>query len=121
MKGYEIMKEIRTRRGSNDIFIKWWRRENDFLDFDTIDRFVTNFKDSEVIYDFALLGIDQMWGEVKRICGDRISKVDKADGAVLVWEPAQGSKAGQKLECPFTPESLVKIMDTETKGNPVDS
>ena len=118
MKGYEITRELKERRSGSDTFIKWWRKENDFLDYDLIDRYVSNFKDSEEISGFELLSFDDMWHEVKRICGDRITRTGSDGSEQISWQPPGGK---QVQECPFTPQSLINIYDRETKGNPVDS
>lgn len=121
MKGYEITKKVRERKQPNDQFIKWWRKENDFLDYDLIDRYMKNFKDSEEIYDFDLIDIEQMWRELKKLCGDRINRIDKDGSQFVSWRPAAGTQAGTPQECLFNPESLINIFDRETRGNPVDS
>lgn len=121
MKGYEITRQLRDRKTSNHQFIKWWRKENDFLDFDLIDRYLKNFNDGEEISGFDLIGIEEMWGEVKRICGDRVARVTKDGADYISWRPASGRDAGTTQECPFTPQSLMAIFDRETRGNPVDS
>ncbi|SNB45304.1 hypothetical protein [Geobacter sp. DSM 9736] len=119
MKGYEITRELRERRTGNDQFIKWWRKENDFLDYDLIDRFTTNFRDSEEIYGFDLLDTEEMWNEVKKICGNRVTRITRDGSDYLSWQPPRPGK--QRQECLFTPQSLINIFDAETKGNPVDS
>lgn len=87
MKGYEITKQLRNRRGAGDQFIKWWRKENDFLDYDLIDRYVANFSASEEIYDFDLLSLDEMWEEVERICSDRVTKISRDGNDYISWLP----------------------------------
>lgn len=121
MKGYEITRQLKERKQPNHQFIKWWRKENDFLDYDLIDRYVKNFDDSEEIYGFDLIDTEQMWREVKNLCHERISRIDKDGQQYISWRPASGSQAGMTRECPFTPQSLIEIFDRETRGNPVDS
>jgi hypothetical protein len=116
MKGYEIIKQIKEQRMPDHLFIKWWRKENDFLDYDLLDRFVNNYDDSHEISGFELLGIEPMWQELQRICGDRVAKTKKDGAELLAWE----RETGERQECMFTPQSLITVFDVETKGNPVD-
>ena len=121
MKGYEITKQLKERKNPNHQFIKWWRKENDFLDYDLIDRYVNNFDDSEEIAGFDLIDSEQMWAELKHLCGDRIARVKKDGGEYISWRPASGRDAGKTQECQFSSQSLIAIFDRETRGNPVDS
>ena len=116
MKGTEILKQIKEQRSSGHCFIKWWRKENDFVDYDLLERFVADLNPSEEISGFELLGIEPMWQELQRIGGGRVTKVRKGSDETIVWEKA----SGKKKECPYTPDSIISIFDAETKGNPVD-
>ncbi len=120
MKGFDIARQVKEQRSGSHCFIKWWRKEEDFLDFDLIDNFINDFKGSEEIEGFELIGMDQMWQETKRVCGERVTKVTKDGNDVIQWVPSEGKEAGKKLECPYTPEALLTIFDRETRGNPVD-
>ncbi len=116
MKGYEITKQIKEQRGPEHLFIKWWRKENDFVDYDLVDRFVNNFDVSHEISGFELLGIESMWQELERITAGRVAKMEKNGSEILTWE----KKDGEKQECIFTPQSIITVFDVETKGNPID-
>jgi hypothetical protein len=116
MKGQEIIKQVKEQSRPDHAFIKWWRKENDFLDYDLLARFLRNFKASEEISGFELLGIEPMWQELLRITAGRVTKSEKGGAEVISWE----KKTGEKQECLFSPESIITIYDVETKGNPVD-
>lgn len=120
MRGREIYSTLEGQRTSEHRFVKWWRKENDFLDYDLIERFVANAETSEEIDGFDLLTMDEMWDEVKRTCGSRVKLVREAKGDHLEWEHV-GKDGKQKEVCVFTPETLMHIFDVETRGNPVQA
>ena len=118
MTSYEVQKAIREQRRPDQQFIKWWRKEEDFLDFDLLDRFMANLDDAQVIDGFDLVGIDDMWGYVQRVAGDKVERVVKNGVETILW--ADKDRLVTK-EVPFTPESLIDIFDAETDDNFVDS
>jgi len=116
MTGKEIVEQIKAQRKENHAFIKWWRKEEDWIDYDLIDRFVATARDNEVIDGFELVGIDEIWEQLQRLCPGRVTK-DKKDGQdIVVWVKTDGIKK----ECVFIPQSLLEILDAETRGNLVD-
>lgn len=120
MKGREVIATLNDKRGEKDCFVKWWRKEEDFLDFDLVDRFIENSSGSEEIGGIDLLTMDQMWNELKRVSGTRVTILSDVDGDKVRW--VHRGKTGLRTElCPYTPETLMTIYDIETKGNPVDS
>lgn len=120
MRGSEIIAALKDRRNEQHCFVKWWRKEEDFLDYDLIDRFVENTKGSEEIGGIDLLTMDDMWNEVRRIGGTRVTLQHGATGDRVEWTH-KGKTGVQKNVCAFTPETLLQIYDVETKGNAVDS
>lgn len=120
MRGREILKLLDERRTENDRFVRWWRKEEDFLDYDLIDRFVANSSDSEEIGGIDLLTMDEMWDVVKRIGGFRVNLMHEATGDRVEWLH-KGRKGVKTDVCAYTPETLIAIFDAETRGNPVDS
>ncbi len=115
MKETEIMKEVRELRTSDQVFIKWWRKEEDWLDIDLIDRFEAE-SDNKEVGGYELMTTAQMWDELKKVCGDRVAKGEKEGQELVLW-----TRKGEQRSCPFTPESLLEIFDVETRGNYVDS
>ena len=97
-------------------FIKWWRKEEDWLDFDLIDTFMKNVGLAEEIGGFNLLTMEEMWVQVQKVCTSRVEKTKKRGEDVIVWQKT----ASEELVCPFSPESLLQIFDAETHGNFVD-
>jgi hypothetical protein len=120
MRGREIVASLNERRTENHCFVKWWRKEEDFLDYDLIDRFVENTGGIEEIGGVDLLTMDEMWNEVSRIGGSRVSLLHNENGDRVEWVH-KGKTGVHKNVCAFTPETLMEIYDVETRGNPVDS
>ena len=120
MRGREILKTLNDRRTENDRFIRWWRKEEDFLDYDLIDRFIANSTGNEEIGGIELLTMDEMWKVVQKVGGTRIKLLHDTRGDTVQWVHKTGH--GMKTDvCSYTPETLITIFDVETRGNPVDS
>jgi len=123
MQGRELIKRIENEKIAHPdrVFIKWWRKEEDFIDFDMVSRFLLNLKESTEIGGFDLINLDEMWETVERRCKGRVSKEQRDGDWVVHWTPSSGKEVEQKpMEYPYTPESLLKILDVETNYNYVD-
>jgi hypothetical protein len=120
MRGQDIIKTLNERRTEKLCFVKCWRKEEDFLDYDLIDRFLENTKGTDEFGGIDLLTMDDMWNEVRRVSGSRVTLLHDRDGDRVEWVH-KGKKGVQKITCAYTPETLMEIFDVETKGNPVDS
>lgn len=116
MRGREILKTVEQLRNDEHCFVKWWRKENDFADYDLIDRFAATAAPSEEIDGLDLLTLDEMWNEVKRIGGNRIKLVHELKGDTVEWD-----HLGKTEVCVYTPETVLHIFDAETRGNPICS
>jgi len=118
MRGPEIISVLDSRRTDAHHFVKWWRKEDDFHDYDLIDRFVDNTTAGEEIDGLDLLTMDEMWDEIVRICGSQVKRVVDVSGDKVEW--THSGKSGTSTHvCAYTPESLMEIFDVETRGNPV--
>jgi len=123
MQGYELVKEIEKERSAHPdrVFIKWWRKEEDFIDFDLLTRFLENLNYSSDISGFDLIDQDQMWRAVESRTNGRVTRVQKNGDWVLLWTPSKGLETDVTCtECPYTPDMLLKILDAETRDNYVD-
>ncbi len=116
MNEAQILKELKEQRRGDQVFIKWWRKEEDWLDIELIDRFVDESGTNREIGGYELMTTAQMWDELKKVCGDRVARGEKDGQQLVLW-----TRKGDQRSCPFTPESLLEIFDTETRGNYVDS
>ena len=120
VRGREILKTLNERRTEEDRFVRWWRKEEDFLDYDLIDRFVANSTGNEEIGGIELLTMDDMWKLVKKVGGTRVRLLHEKGGDAVEWVHKTGR--GIKTDvCTYSPETLMTIFDVETHGNPVDS
>ena len=120
MLGLEIESMLKADRSGHYQFVKWWRKENDFVDYDLIDNFMARLSDSEEFDGIELLTMDDMWQEVQRVAGARVKKIHEKSGDSVEWEHAGKTGIHRKV-CVYCPETLMTIFDVETRGNPVDS
>lgn len=120
MRGYDVIKNMNDQDAEKYCFVKCWRKETDFLDYDLIDRFLKNTPGTEEFGGIDLLTMDDMWKEVRRVSGSRVTLLHSSDGDKVEWIH-KGKTGVRKNVCAYTPETLMEIFDVETKGNPVDS
>lgn len=118
MRGREITSEVAKLRTDEHSFVKWWRKENDFLDYDLIDRFINNIDHAEEIEGLELLTLDEMWETVEHICGNRVKLERSTKGEQVEWTH-KGKNGTHHEVCIYSPETLMNIFDIETRGNPV--
>jgi hypothetical protein len=116
MIGDEILKQIKDRRTDAHQFIKWWRKEEDFLDFDRIDSFIENIEPGEEIGGFDLFTMEEMWENLEKVTSSRVERTKKRGEDVIVWQ----KKSGEEQVCPFNAESVMTIFDVETHGDLID-
>jgi hypothetical protein len=119
MRENEILKMIEERRNESHRFVKWWRKEEDFLDYDLIERFMEDAAGNKELGGIDLLTMDDMWNELKRITGTRLKLMHDASGDMVEWV-YQGKTGIITQICAYTPETLMTIFNVESKGNPVD-
>lgn len=119
MRGSDAKKMVSENVSEEHRFVRWWRKENDFLDYELIDRFLENVPSYEEVGGVELLTMEQMINEVKRIGGSRVRIMRDEGGGRVEWR--HSGKEGERSEvCVLTPETLLTIYDVETRGNPVD-
>jgi hypothetical protein len=123
MQGYELVKEIEKERSAHAdrIFIKWWRKEEDYIDFDLATRFLETLNYASEISGFELIDQAAMWKVVESRSNGRVTKVQRDGRWVVLWSPPKGVETELTCtECDYTPETLLRILDAETNGNFVD-
>ncbi len=118
MRGRDAMKLVSEGRGAEHVFVKWWRKENDFLDYDLIDRFLRNTRDGEEIGGVELMTMDDLWRETKRIVGNRLTLLHEGVHDRIRWMH-RGKKEMRTDYCAYSPRALRAIFDVETPDNPV--
>lgn len=116
MLGRDVVHEVKRLREPGQQFISWWRKEEDFLDIDLVDRFLENCSDEEDIGGFDLLDMDAMWDRLLKVAPDRITQDTLGTQKFIIWQ----KENGEKVECPLAPETLMDIFDTETKDSYID-
>jgi hypothetical protein len=120
MKGREIVASVKKQATADHRFVKWWRKEEDFLDYDLIDRFLEHATMNEEIGGLQLLTMNEMQDEVRRVGGTRVKFIHETSGDKIEWVH-RGKEGVRTHVCACTPEALLTIFDVETHGNPVDS
>ncbi len=116
MNGKTIAGEIRRNRGEKDQFIRWWRKENDFVDYELIDRFLDNVSEDEEFGGYELIDTETMWENLKSRIPDRVKRERRKAGEMIFW----GRPGKEDQTCPFSPESIMTIFDVETRGNVIE-
>ncbi|NIQ96129.1 MAG: hypothetical protein GWO11_03120 [Desulfuromonadales bacterium] len=116
MRGTDILQELQGLNSSRFKFIKWWRKENDFCDFQLLEDFKKNVEGSQEFAGYELLTTEEMWDELKTQAGDHVSLGKTHGREVIRWDrPEKPSQV-----CPFTADSIMTIFDVETRGNVID-
>lgn len=118
MKGIEIEQNLTEQVRPQHCFVRWWRKENDFLDYDLIDHFRSTVGSDEEIGGFELLTMDEMWSEVKRVAGERVIRYRDNGMDFIEWLPLDGMQMHTEV-LPYSAETLQRIFDVETDDNPI--
>ena len=117
MTGNELLGQLDQQRKESHRFIKWWRKENDFVDIELIDAFYDTVKAGDQFDGFELLDMEQLWEIVKRLCADRVTRSVQEGNEVITWQRLDKTGAKRSIRCSFAPEFLIQIFDVETRGN----
>jgi hypothetical protein len=117
MMGNEIRQEVMKRRNDSHEFIKWWRREHDFMYFELLDEFLEKLTDEQEFEGFDLLDMEEMWSHLHSLDPEHLARERRTRGGeVIVWERPDREEADRIHTCPFTPKSLMAIFNAETRG-----
>lgn len=118
MRTRQIIDGLRQGKTEGKEFIKWWRKENDFSDYELLDNFLNNQEMPGEIENYELLDNEQMWEVLKRYShsGLRRNRSNKSDQ--IEWR--QQTQMGQKLyTCPYNAHNIMSIFNAETKDTTV--
>jgi hypothetical protein len=115
MKGNELRDRIRRERRETQFFVKWWRREHDFMYFELIDDLLAQVTDEQEFEGYELMTMEQMWEHLQTIDAEHLSRERRTQGEVVIWRREQDGEEKTEV-CPFTPKNLMTIFDVETKG-----
>ncbi len=61
MKSRQIIQDLEKGKLEGKEFIKWWRKENDFVDYELVDNYLKNSKTEHEIENYELLNMEEMW------------------------------------------------------------
>ncbi len=118
MRGSEILRAIDSRPLTGQEFIRWWRRENDFADYELIDDFRERVDGTQEFEGFELLDLEGMWKELVRLSPDPLSRQKRTKGGdVIIWKHRDADGRMTEETCPFNAETVMKIFDAETRGD----
>ena len=117
MTGYEIRKDLRHARGGERCFIKWWRKENDFVDYELVDTFLANLKPEHEFAGFELLTAEQMWEELHRREPRRVMLGHRRGETVIRWQHMAEDGTMREDILPFDPRAIMTVFDGETHGD----
>lgn len=118
MKSNEILQDLKQAKLNGKEFIKWWRRENDFADYEMIDRFIERGDHAE-IENYTLLDMDEMWELAKTWKSSGLRCIKSEDGKTIEWQHTGKDGQPRTHTCPYNAESLMTIFDVETRGDTI--
>lgn len=113
----ELVGELDRQRTKDHHFIKWWRKENDFVDIELIDLFRDTGSGGDTFGGFELLTMEQLWDIVVRLCPGRVSRAIVDGHESIIWDRLDKKGVARSIKCSFAPEFLIQIFDIETRGN----
>lgn len=117
MKGYELKKELRGVKSGGYCFIKWWRKENDFADYELIDHFLEHLAPEHEFEGFQLLTMDKMWQELHMLDPDRIWMDTHRGEKLLHWKHLGSDGTLREDVYRYSPRVLMALYDRETQGD----
>lgn len=120
MTGRDVLKQIRIERKPEQCFIKWWRIENDFVDFELVDAFIESARNDEEFAGYELLNMEQMWETLSNLKPESLTRGKKDGQDVIFWEQEAENGSTRSRVCPYSPDSLISVFDAVTKGNYID-
>jgi hypothetical protein len=98
-------------------FIKWWRIENDFADYELIDHYLQASDARHDFENFELLDRDEMWEVLKTRCPDGLYHRVATQSDTIEWRHPGRDGEMQTYVCPYNAHSIMAIFDAETKGD----
>ena len=120
MKGSVIAQELRQNKVSETAFIRWWRKENDFVDYELVKNFLADADPNQEFGGYEVLDLQQMWETLQRTAPEHVSREKRGQREVIVWKH-QVDEGDQKVEvCNYSPQAVMTIFDVETRGNVID-
>lgn len=119
MRSDEIIRGIKQGQREGKAFIKWWRSENDFTDYELFDNFIARANSGHEFAGYELLDVDQMWEVLKRWKPIGLKRVNSRMGEQIEWQRKAADGSLHLQTCSLTPDSIMFIFDYETDGDVV--
>ena len=117
MNGYELKQSLMSNDAEGRYFIKWWRKENDFADYELIDQFLQHLKPESEFENYQLLSMDDMWKELRRHASARIWMEKHKGESEVHWQHLGGDGSSREDHYRYTPKVLMALFDRETHGD----
>lgn len=121
MKASEIAMELRQNKVDEKSFIKWWRKENDFVDYELVETFINTTDPNLEFAGYEVLDLQGMWETLKHASPERVTREKRGHREVIVWRHRSQDGTEKTEVCNFTPQSVITIFDAETRGDVIDS
>jgi len=118
MTGEEIRTAINLQQDRDTHFIKWWRKENDFVDYELLERFLGRLDAGQNFSGFELLDLDQMLDILQHWPSVKVTLERRTHGDFIHWEHQEQGRSTVE-ELPYTAASLMHVFDSETRGNTI--
>ncbi len=119
MNNREISNALEKAQEQGKEVIRWYRKENDFVDFELIDKFLAT--DQTVEFEgYELLSKEEMWDTLQRWQSKGLSLVEANGEDTIEWQ--YPDKNGQKhiYQCPYNAHNLMVIFDKLTQGDTIE-
>jgi hypothetical protein len=112
----DFLKVIEQGKKEGKEFIKWWRKESDFVDFELIDRYLQAEDARHDFENFDLLDKQEMWKVLQeQVPGELYHRV-ATQSDTIEWQRIDKDGKTQTYVCPYNAHSMMSIFDAETKG-----
>ncbi len=113
MTGREVVEQVTGPMREGRQFIKWWRRADDVVDYDLIDRFVARARPDETVDGFELLDLEGMWEVLLSLDPDKLVRVRQDATEVIQWVWQDPAGVERTSTYPFSPEGIMTLFDEE--------
>ena len=119
MTGHEIIREMRQTGTGERCVIKWWRKENDFADYELVDTFLANLDPDHEFAGFELLTKEEMWQEVQKRDPQHVLLGKHRGETVIRWQHIAGDGTIREEILPYDAASLLTVFEEETRGDTI--
>ena len=117
MTGYELRQTLENNATDSRCFIKWWRKENDFADYELVGEFLDHLTPEREFEGFDLLTMDDMYKELKRQAPERIWVELGKEKKPLHWQHLGSDGNIREDTYRYSPQVLMALFEGETHGD----